>query len=280
MPEELVMGIVRALAVAAFVTTGGSAFAQEKAAEQIPFEGGAFTITETADLDKILAYDGKQIARDFVVYFNRIIELSGGRVALFEVGGGGNACGPATVIAWKDETGLQSDVIGEESCGAPPAAATQDRLYFVPYLLPGATAPVHAWSPDERLTVAGQLAYTPQPGTKWSDLEAAAPQYMVDAFGNEDVYKAAEKLLGASLNDVVTGLSVSSGFEKTASGALYGRGCVPHACGSADAFMAVDPGAQKLYFAQQGENPPLTAWPRLDDWPRELRELMEKALGL
>jgi hypothetical protein len=268
------MRIVRALVLAIVVAAGGSASAPEK----IPFEGGAFTITETADLDKILAYDGRQIARNYVVYFNRIIELSGTKVALFDVGNGGNACGPAAVIAWKTETGLQSDTVGED-CGAPPAAATGDKLYFVPYLLPGATAPVQAWSPDERLTVAGQLAYTPQPGTKWTDLEKATPPYIVDAFANRDVYTAAEKLLGASLNDVATGLSVGSGFEQTSSGILYGHGCVPHACGSADAFMAIDPRGKKLYFAQQGDNPPLAAWPQLGDWPTELRKLMESALN-
>ena len=43
----------------------------------IPFEGGTLTITETADLDKILAFDGKELARNYVVYFDRIVELDG-----------------------------------------------------------------------------------------------------------------------------------------------------------------------------------------------------------
>lgn len=273
------MRLMRVLATVLLVVAGGGfAAAQDDKQEKIPFEGGAFTITETADLDKILAYDGRQIARDYVVYFNRIIDLSGTSVALFDVGPGGNACGPATVIAWKSETGLQTDSVGED-CGVPPAAATADKLYFVPYLLPGATAPVQAWSPQERLTVAGELAYVPQPGTKWAELETRTPTYVVDAFANEDVYHAAQKLLGVRLNDVALGLTVGSGFERTSSGILYGNGCVPHACGSADAFMAVDPRGQKLYFAQQGENPPLAVWPGLDEWPDELRQAMKAALG-
>ena len=273
------MRLMRILATALFVVAGGGfAAAQNDKQEEIPFEGGAFTIAETADLDKILAYDGQQIARDYVVYFNRIIDLSGTGVALFDVGPGGNACGPATVIAWKTEAGLETDIVGED-CGAPPAAVTADKLYFVPYLLPGATAPVQAWSPQERLTIAGELAYKPQPGTKWAELETATPTYVVDAFANEDVYRAAQKLLGDRLDDVALGLTVGSGFERTAAGILYGNGCVPHACGSADAFMAVDPRGQKLYFAQQGENPPITTWPAEAQWPQELRQKMAEALG-
>ncbi|MGB3387997.1 MAG: hypothetical protein WBA88_08475 [Pseudaminobacter sp.] len=272
------MRIMRVLATVLLVAAGtGLAAAQDDEQEKIPFEGGAFTITETDDFDKILAYDGRQIARNYVVYFNRIVDLSGTKVALFDVGPGGNACGPAAVIAWKDEAGLKTDSVGED-CGAPPAAATADKLYFVPYLLPGATAPVQAWSPQERLTVAGELAYIPQPGTQWSELETRTPDYVVDAFANEDVYKAAQALLGDALYDVALGLTVGSGFERTESGVLYGNGCVPHACGSADAFMAVDARGQKLYFAQQGENPPLAAWPRLEEWPDELRRKMAAAL--
>jgi hypothetical protein len=273
------MRIMRALATALLVVAGWNcAAAQDGKQQSIPFEGGAFTVTETAELDKILAYDGQQIARNYVVYFNRIVDLSGIKVALFDVGNGGNACGPATVIAWKNDAGLQTDSVGED-CGAPPAAATTDKLYFVPYLLPGATAPLQAWSPQERLTVAGELAYTPQPGTQWSELETATPGYVVDAFANEDVYKAAQKLLGVRLKEVALGLTVGSGFQRTASGVLYGNGCVPHACGSADAFMAVDPPGQKLYFAQQGDKPSIATWPRLEDWPQELRQAMTAALG-
>jgi hypothetical protein len=273
------MRLMRILATALFVVAGAaSASAQEDEKQEIPFEGGTFTIAETEDLDKILAYDGKQIARDYVVYFNRILDISDTKVALFDVGQGGNACGPATIIAWKDEAGLQTDIVGED-CGAPPAAAAPGKLYFVPYLLPGATAAVQAWSPLERLTVAGELAYTPQPGTRWAALETGTPTYVVDAFANEDVYRAAQELLGNQLGDVALGLTVGSGFERTASGVLYGNGCVPHACGSADAFMAIDPRGQKLYFAQQGENPPITTWPAEAQWPQELRRIMTEILG-
>ena len=127
----------------------GSALAQETATpETIPFGGGAFTITETPDYEKILTYEGREIARNYVVFFDREVTVGETPVALFSVGDGGNACGPATVIAWKKDGALESTLVGED-CGAPPAAVSDSRIYFVPYLVPGDTAPLQYWSPDE-----------------------------------------------------------------------------------------------------------------------------------
>ena len=268
------------MAAAAFACLAFSpALAQEqKEPEKIPFEGGTFTITETEDLDKILAYDGKELARNYVAYYERTVDLNGTKVAIFDVGGGGNACGPATVLAWKTEAGVQSTTVGDGDCGTPPPAATGDALYFVPYLRPGATAPVRVWSPAGGLKIAGELSFTPQPGTTWADVKPEAITYTTDFFANAELYAAAQALLGAQLEEVALGLLVSSGPEETASGILFASGCVPHACGSADAFIGVDVSGKKLYFAQQGDTPEPKTWPALAEWPAEAKDAMTKAL--
>jgi hypothetical protein len=253
--------------------------AQDEAQAPIPFEGGTFTITQTPDIDKILAFDGKELARNYVVYYDRTIELRDIKVALFAVGDGGNQCGPATLLVWKPKDGdIQTETVGEE-CGAPPAAATEDTIYFVPYVLPGETDPVEAWSLDKGLTVAGAMSYAPQPGTDWKDLDRTKLYNIVDAFQNAAVYAAGQKLLGPAMTDVVTGLLVGGGTEVLPSGAFYASGCVPHACGGSDTFMAIDPGKRALYLAQQSENPSQSTWPRIEDWPAELREAKEAAIG-
>lgn len=245
----------------------------------IPFEGGTLTITPTDDLDKVLAYDGKELARDYVVYFDRIVELGGTKVALFAVGDGGNQCGPAELIVWKPQGGdIQTETVGED-CGAPPAAVTGESIYFVPYLIPGESDTVMVWSPEGGLEVAGKLTYEPQPGTDWTDFDPSRLENIVDALKNEAVYETSQKLLGDQLTGVVTGLLTGGGTDTTASGILYASGCVPHACGTADAFMGVDAPHRRVYFAQQGENPAPAAWPALDTWPADLRQAMQAALG-
>lgn len=244
----------------------------------IPFEGGSFTIIDADDGQKVLAYDGQEIARNYVVYFDRTVTLGEVEVALFDVGDGGNQCGPATIIAQKVDGELQTDTVGED-CGAPPAAATADSLYFVPYLTPGETGPVQVWQPSTGLRVAGSMSFVPQPGTSWKDLETARLDNIVDAFDNEAVYRAASKLLANELNDFATGLLTGGGTERTVNGTIYGSGCVPHACGSADAFMAVDTRGRKLYLAQTGEHPEPKTWPALKTWPADMRSAMKAALG-
>ncbi len=270
---RFLLGVV----IAGALSSGAAA--QDKAApESYPFAGGTLTITENDDFEKVLAFDGNELARNYVVFYERTIELGETSVALFAAGDGGNACGAAAVIVWKPKDGdVTSEIVGED-CGAPPAAATGDSLYFVPYLIPGDSSPVQVWSPERGLRLAGMLSFVPQPGTNWEDLDPDGYDNIIEALSNEAVYKAAAKLLGGRLSEVVTGLLVGGGTEKTVTGVFYASGCVPHACGSADAFMAVDPNGRKLYFAQAGERPEPDAWPALKTWPPALRSAMKAAL--
>jgi hypothetical protein len=79
--------------------------------------------------------------------------------------------------------------------------------------------------------------------------------------------------------DMATSLLVGGGTEKTASGAFYASGCVPHDCGGNDGFMAVDPAKHTLYFARRGDKPDPDAWPPVATWPADVKEALDKALG-
>lgn len=255
------------------ITDGG-----EKPAP-VPFAGGTFTITEQPEADKILAFDGKEIARDYDVFFDKIVKVAGIDVALFAVGPGGNQCGPSTLIAWKPDGGteLKSVRVEQDDCGAPPTSVADNAIYFVPYLMPGDSKDALQWSPQDGLQIAGQLTYKPQPNTGWNDIDPSKYQNIIDAFHNEAVYKAAEKLLGDQMGNVATSLLVGGGTEKTPSGAFYASGCVPHACGGSDGFMAIDAKNKALYFAQQTDKPDPNAWPALKDWPEEMKDALKKA---
>lgn len=244
----------------------------------IDFAGGKLTITENADGENVLAFDGKELARNYVLAYERTVDLLETPVALFEAGDGGNACGTRTVMVWKAEDGtVKADMAGDD-CGSPDPAVTESRIYFVPYLLPGESADIQSWAPDEGFSVAGSSTFVPQPGTGWASLEAKSVDYMLDAFSNADVFNASKALLGDELTGVATSLLVGSEPDTLPDGTFYAWGCVPHACGGSDGFMAVDPKGQKVYFAQQTENAPKT-WPDLAGWPTELRAAMEKSLA-
>lgn len=269
---------VFSLAAALLLAAGTSGFAQEEKPTVIPFAGGKLTIKETSKLDKVLAFNGKELARNYVVYFDHVVELQGTKVALVSVGDGGNACGPATVIIWKPNGSELKTVTVGKDCGAPPAAATEDSLYFVPYLRPGETAGVQSWSPDAGLRLSGEISYAPQPGTSWADIDPARITHPYDLFANSDFYAAAKNVLGDKLADVALALAVSGGLDKTATGIFYGTGCIPHSCGEGNGFVALDPGAKTVYFAQETGAAP-DAWPPLDGWPAEIRTAMTRSFN-
>ncbi|MER9234910.1 inhibitor of vertebrate lysozyme family protein [Mesorhizobium sp. M0622] len=246
----------------------------------IPFEGGQLTITQQEEYgEKALAYDGKPLASNYDVFFDKVVKVGGVNVALVDVGDGGNQCGPAKVIVWKPEGGtIQSTTVEQDECGAPPAAVSDSAIYFVPYLLPGDSKPALRWSPTDGLTNSGNLTYMPEPGTDWKDIDPSKYDNIVDAFHNEAVYRLAETLLGKDMPDMATSLLVGGGTEKTASGAFFASGCVPHDCGGNDGFMAVDPAKHKLYFARRGDKPEPDAWPAVSTWPAEIKEALDKEL--
>lgn len=264
---------------AALLAACAPALAQDKDPPQdIAFDGGTFTITQNDDFEKVLTFDGEEIARNYVLYFDREVSLGETRVALFEIGDGGNQCSTSKVIAWKVDGKLQDTTVGED-CGAPPAYVGENQITFLPYLLPGQSEAVQTWSPEEGLRTAGDLSFTPQPATDWSNFDSDSLEYIVSALDNADAYSAAEKLLGDKLFDVVSGLMTGGNAEKQADGTVDGSGCVPHACGVSDSYMAVDPKARKLYFAQQtGDGGQPNAWPPVGEWPKPIRDRMTAAI--
>lgn len=241
------------------------AFAQDDAPEPVPFADGELTVTETDDFEKVLAFDGRELARDYVVMFDRIADVGGTDVAFFSVGPGGNACAPATVMVWKPQDGEVTSATFDKECDTPSAAVSDYAVFFVPYLLPGDTADVRAWNPQEGFRLHGVIAYAPEPGTGWDNLEPAAISHPLDLFRNAAIYAAAQSLLADDLSGVATGLG-TAGAPEEAGSLIYARGCVPHACGGSDTFMVVDRDAKALYFAQQGEE--TRFWPARDQWPQ------------
>lgn len=265
------------IAACALLAAASGALAQDGRVESHDFEGGKITITDKEDGQREVAFDGKVLGKNYFVSLEQIADVGGQPVALISIGEGGNACSPGTLIVFNNGSEVTSDFVGDD-CGAPSPAVSSDRIVFVPYLLPGETADVVSWSPDELVTIAGRLAYATDKNVTWADITPPAIGHMLDAFKNEDVYRAASALLDSNLMEFATSLSVGSKPEELPSGIYWATGCVPHACGLSDGFMAIDPASKELYLAQQSESGEPRSWPDARTWPADVRDTMIKAL--
>ena len=137
----------------------------------------------------------------------------------------------------------------------------------MPYLVPGESAPVEVWTPDEGLRVAGILRFSPQPGTTSADLDLGNLASIVDVFDNEALYADATKLLKDDLVGFATGLLTGGGAENCPPAPFIAAAASRTPAGSQDAFMAVDQKARKLYFAQQSDADEPNARPALGNGP-------------
>lgn len=258
---------------------GISAAVAQDAEISVPFAGGTLTITETDDYEKVLSFEGKELARDYHVGFDRTVEVGGTEVALFAVGPGGNMCGPSSVIVWKLEDSPLETARAGADCGSPEPAISEGAIYFVPYLLPGDTKPVQQWTPESGLELAGTMSFTPQPDTGWDNLQPETLRYLVDVFSNAAVYEAASDMLSDELTYMATSLLVSDGIHQLTTDIAYGWGCVPHACGASNGFMAVDMANRKLYFAQQDGPDGQKTWPAEEEWPANVLDMMHEKIA-
>ncbi len=85
--------------------------------------------------------------------------------------------------------------------------------------------------------------------------------------------------MGWGIGALATGLVVGGAPETLKSGVLWSEGCVPHACGRSDSFMAIDPKAEALYFAQQTDGKTPNSWPPAATWPKDVIDAMTGAIG-
>ena len=244
-------------------------------AENIPFADGTIRIEENADYEKVITYDGNEIARDYMVFFDRIANVSGTDVALISVGPGGNACGANTLMVWKDDNGdLQTDKLSGD-CGWPAPAVSDYRIVFVPWVGPGEELPVKSWTPEDGFSTAGTLRFAPEPETVWADLAADPAVHPLDYFSNEAFLAQATATLGDELEEYATGLRVASEMEEIGDGLFSGTGCVPHNCGGADSLLVVDFNQKAAWFAQM-RGTEVVHWPDLAAWPPAARDAAKR----
>ena len=251
----------------------GQALADE-VIENVEFDGETITVTQTDDGEQVITIGERELGRNFFAGFDRVTEVGGVPVALFYLGDGGNACGPSTLIVWReDEDDIQS-LDYSEGCSTPAPAISDNGIIFVPFLNPGESRPLKRWSVSEGISTMGVLDYSPETGTTWSDLSENPAGHPLDFFMNEEVYSQAASLLGDDLENFAKGLRVASEPQSLASGIIMATGCIPHNCGGGDAFIAVDTTSQSLYLAQQ-DGTGHKYWPPLETWPAPALEALE-----
>ena len=266
-------GFVLALA-GAFVSA--NPVAAETVEQTMEFAGNRLEVVQTDDFERVLKVNGGEVFRDFQLWLDRAIPLGSRQVLLASAGPGGNACGsyPVVLVPANDGSLTVATPIGRE-CGLfAEMAATPTELIFFGHAAPGNPASIDQWSPTTGLEHVGRIEFEPQPGTGWQTLRIDDLSHPRHLFDNADVYRAVADLAGADLAALSTSLSVASELEPVDGRYLVGMGCMPHACGAADGFIAVDVEGRAVYAATDATEQ-TSVWPAADRWPPVLKVRLE-----
>ncbi|MGH6762268.1 MAG: hypothetical protein ACRECW_11850 [Phyllobacterium sp.] len=252
--------------------------AQEEMPPPVVFGDGELGITQGEDEQKVLRFNGLELLRNFYVAYLETATVGGKPIAFFEAGEGGNTCAPELVAIWENEgdPDPRVDHLGENGCSSGEVSIEADAVRMTPYVVPGETQPVRAWSPERGVFEDGTVSFEPAEGTGWADLEPEAMSHPYDLFANADVYAEAQALLGGGLAAFARGLSVASEPEFVAGRFIVGDGCVPHSCTLSDAFIAVDTKDHKLFVAQKADSKLDMIQPDRSQWPAEMIEKLDE----
>jgi len=244
--------------------------------QTMDFAGNTLEVVQTDDFDRVLKVNGNEVLRDFQIYMERTIPLGGREVLLVSAGPGGNACGsyPVVLIPANDGTLTVATPIGTECGQFGEMAATPTELIFFGHTRPGVSASIDRWSPTTGLEHIGRIEFEPHPNTGWSTFRPDGLSHPIYLFTNEDIFQAFETLAGPDLGALSTSLLVAAEPQLLDNRFLIGKGCTPHACGTADGFIAVDLEKQSVYAATDATES-RSIWPPVDQWPEPLRVKLE-----
>jgi hypothetical protein len=263
---------------AALIFSTAAVLAQD-VPDAVPFSGGEFTFAIGEDEEISMSYAGQEVHRAPVIKFDRTLTIAGVEAALFYSGDGGNGCGPQMLIFTLPQDAVDPviDIAGEE-CGAPEPAVTSEGLLFVPHVSPGGTALVERWTPKDGLTIAGELAFTPQPETGWTDLDPAKVTHPVELFNNAELYAALQALAGERFVELADKLGTAAPPQLIEGKFLAAAGCQPSACASDKGFIGLDIEMKAVFAAIRTEGGAETLWPAEKAiWPEALLKALEAA---
>jgi len=269
-------GIIRfATAACATLFLGLSLAQANEVIEEIPFDGDTIIVTDTGNGEQIISINDEEIARNYYASFDRVTKVEDAPVAIFYMSDGGNSCGPTTLLIWRDiHDGKIKQFDHDEDCQTPAPSISDDAIFFIPYLNPGESRLLNAWSPSSGISSKGQLSFAPQAGTGWADLKAKPASHPIDFFQNEVIHDMAKKLTGDDFAVFAKGLSVAVDPRPLRMGVIMASGCTPHNCGVKDSLILIDEENQTIFLAQQNEND-FNYWPPKDQWTPKANEAFD-----
>lgn len=235
--------------------------------------GGAEVVVTASNGFQRLRFKGQSIAEGEEIRLAERLADQGAEAVVFEVKPGGSACKPGILVLTAkagDEPRFDRRLIDE--CGGFEIARSERAILLVSPPHPAVQGALWRVAAESGLTLEATLAFTPQPGTGFSDLKvgATAPALL----RNQAVWMAFAALTGSETKRYATLFTMPGPAIEARPPLVAAIGCSGD-CRQADALMVADPIKRSLYLATRIKGQPPQALPELNRWPVEAKAVFE-----
>jgi hypothetical protein len=226
--------------------------------------GHEVAITSGDDGEK-LTVDGKQVYADRFLSIERVDVVGGLPVLVVVSSNGGNACpGSPFVVSFPQGSQPRVDDAIDDCRGAASIVIEGDHLLFATLAVPGQPSRRWTWTPGQGFAEAGDVAFQPDAAKGWDDMKGA--QHPADLLSIGPIADVANAMLAEHRQEFEKSIT-GPGSGEYKNGFYIGEACQPHMCTEAEALIAADISARKLYLAWKPAGKKIILRPAIRRWP-------------
>jgi hypothetical protein len=260
---------VRAAALSTALLLAALPLAAQERPVPVKIGPAMLEIVDRAEAGHELRHDDRVLAKEYRIEPGPVVASGDAHVAVFDMWGGGNACVAWPLVVLVDAAGkVALDRRFETECTGFAYASQTDAIVLVRRAFPFEDGAV--WqAAGNGVRFLGTLKFAPQPNSTWADLDKAL-DHPLSLFDVAPLDAAVRKLTGSSYAEFARALGVASPVEARGP-YLIGSGCLPHACGDTEGFLAIEREAKRIFLGLKTRGR-VRAWPALAAWPKPLRD--------
>lgn len=221
-------------------------------------------IASDADEEK-LTIDGRQVHSNRFLQIDNVGLVAGVPFVVVVSSDGGNACpGSPLVVSFPPGGEPRVDEPMDDCRGAASIAAEGDHLLLATEAIPGQPSLRWTWTPGKGFAEAGKVAFQPNATMGWDDMKKAG--HPSELLGIGPIADTANAMLGEHRQEFENSIT-GPGSGAFKNGFYIGEACMPHMCTEAEALVAADISARKLYLAWKPMGKKIILRPAVRRWP-------------
>lgn len=219
----------------------------------------------SSDNEEKLTIDGRQVHSNRFLLIENVGLVAGVPFVVVVSSDGGNACpGSPLVVSFPQGAEPRVDEPMDDCRGAASIVVEGDHLLLATEAIPGQPSLRWTWTPGKGFAEADKVAFQPNATMGWDDMKKVG--HPSELLGIGPIADTANTMLGEHRQEFESSIT-GPGTGAFRNGFYIGEACRPHMCTEAEALIAADISARKLYLAWKPAGKKIILRPAIRRWP-------------